>query len=128
MSETQFRPKFSQALIVFATVSSAAINTDSTSDTYGHFIVTYADGTVQDFGIVTAYAAAKAAGYTGTEAEWAEEIASVKRYTVNNIQADSNYNVSITGLNIPVSVTDNTTIAEKLVIATRSEIEGLFSS
>lgn len=128
MSEVKFRPKFSQTLVVFASVSSAAINTDSTSDTYGHFIVTYADGTVQDFGIVTAYAAAKAAGYTGTEAEWAEEIASVKRYTVNNIQADSNYNVSITGLNIPVSVTDNTTIAEKLVIATRSEIEGLFSS
>ena len=128
MSEVKFRPKFSQTLVVFASVSSAAINTDSASDTYGHFIVTYADGTVQDFGIVTAYAAAKAAGYTGTEAEWAEEIASVKRYTVNNIQADSNYNVSITGLNIPVSVTDNTTIAEKLVIATRSEIEGLFSS
>lgn len=128
MSEVKFRPKFSQTLVVFASVSSAAINTDSTSDTYGHFIVTYADGTVQDFGIVTAYAAAKAAGYTGTEAQWAEEIASVKRYTVNNIQADSNYNVSITGSNIPVSVIDNTTIAEKLVIATRSEIEGLFSS
>ena len=76
-----FTPTFLETLVVMAAVSTAGVDTDTSSDTFGHFIVKYQSGETVDYGIVTAYGAAKAAGYAGTETQFIKDMQNVVAYS-----------------------------------------------